>query len=197
MRYYIFMMYAIISMISVPFAFAEVIILKSGGRVEGKIVEKTDQFITLEDESGSIHLYLVDEINQVEESAAPTDGSKISRYVYEAKTYFKQKKYEDALFSMNKLMELDPNNEDFLLNLAAIYYYLGRFSDASQSLQEASRIDPQNAGTYYMGLGIINDLIGEKEKAKSLLFEASDRCIDESNFFGFLSAEYVLKKMNE
>ncbi|MCK4809543.1 MAG: hypothetical protein KAS99_01220 [Candidatus Omnitrophica bacterium] len=54
-------------------AYAETIILKSGRKVEGKIVEKTDQYIKVDFE-GLLLTYYFDEIKRIEEESSSLSG---------------------------------------------------------------------------------------------------------------------------
>ncbi|MDD5561012.1 MAG: hypothetical protein PHT50_02645 [Candidatus Omnitrophica bacterium] len=57
--------------VSIPsVAFAETVILKSGQKVDGKIIEKTDKYITIDFE-GVVLTYFLDEIASIDESKKP------------------------------------------------------------------------------------------------------------------------------
>lgn len=174
---------------------ADTIILKSGRRVEGKIIEKTDQYTKVEI-AGILVTLWSDEIEQVEEigpmpgqktipkrlqEVAPVplkdipepdllirtslDKSIVEKYIAELKQYYLDGEYDDAILSLKKAIELEPTNADFLNDLGVLYYDLGRFQDAISSFERALSINPKNIDAY-LCLGIIYDSMGHYEESK-------------------------------
>lgn len=76
-KQFIFLMQVILFLLiaGLPFLFAETIILKSGRQIEGRIIEKTEQYIKIEIE-GILLTYWLDEIERIE-GLAPIPGQDI------------------------------------------------------------------------------------------------------------------------
>ncbi len=185
---------------------AETIILKSGERIEGKIIEKTDQYVRIEIIKGVPVTYWFDEVERVEEEAPPPpqgavpelplDRSETEKYLTEAGQYYLNEKYEEALFSLKKAVELDPNNPDHYVDLGIVYYYLGRFEEAISSLQNALTLQPDMPDVY-LCLGIIYDYAGFSEKAKETLFKSLEQFKEELDVTGAFIVEALLEKISK
>lgn len=208
-KQFIFAIQIILFLLAVNFSSvsAETIILKSGKRIEGKIIEKTDQYIRIEIIEGVPVTYWLNEVERVEEEAPPTpqgavpelplDRSAIEEYINEASRYYLEGKYEDAISSLNKVIELDPYNEDisdFYVDLGILYYYLDRPKEAISSFQKAISLKSDNSDAYLF-MGIVYDSIRQKTEAKENLSKALELFKEEPDVKGVLLVETFLKKM--
>ena len=54
-------------------AFSEIIVLKSGGEVEGKLIEKTDEYVKINFQGVEL-VYYLDEIAAIKDSKSPSTG---------------------------------------------------------------------------------------------------------------------------
>ncbi len=72
--------------------------------------------------------------------------------------------FEEAYFSFEKAMALNPIDSETLLNKAVAEENLGLFDDAYESLKQALQIEPNNEDTHY-SLGGLCEKKGEFEKA--------------------------------
>ena len=59
-----------------------------------------------------------------------------------AGSYFKQKRYQEALDLYRKLAEVDPDNATTHNNIAGILYHLGQSEAALRSFKRALSLDP-------------------------------------------------------
>ena len=73
----LFVFGVVIFMSSNSFVFAETLVLKSGQRLEGKIIEKTDKYIKINFEGVTVN-YDVDEIASIEGEGAPAAVDKVA-----------------------------------------------------------------------------------------------------------------------
>lgn len=75
-----------------------------------------------------------------------------------AQTSFSLKKYDDALFACNKVLEINPRHENALFNRANSYYFLNRYEEAAQAYETMLNYYPNdqralfNAGETYLRL---------------------------------------------
>lgn len=186
-----------------PLVFAETIIFKSGKRIEGKIIEKTDEYVKLDVEGISLTFWLT-EIERIDEkvsfpsqvavSESLSSKSEIEKIINETEKYFLNEKYEDALLSTKKAIELDPTNYEFYLALGIIYYYLGNFQESIHSFQKALTLNPKDPDCYLF-LGIVYDSIGLQKEAKEALIKSIEQHKEEKDWSGIFITEGFLKKI--
>ena len=179
-----------LSMISLSSVFAETIILKSGERIEGKIIERTDQYIRIEIAEGTPFTYWFDEIEQIEEEV-PT-LPEIKKYFIE---YCLNKRYDDALLLLEKAKELDPNNPDLYAGLGMLYYYLGRFQEAISACEKTLSLSP-NYPAAHVCLGVVYDSIGQEKEAKENLSKAIELYKEEGSLGDVFVVEALLKRID-
>lgn len=79
-------------------------------------------------------------------------------------------KYTDALNSLLKANEIDPNNPEILNNLAMAYYFKGQTDLATNTLKETLKLDPKNSDAK-TNLASIIYRQGEVEEAVALYKE--------------------------
>lgn len=182
---------------------AENLILKSGRKIEGKIIEKTEQYIKMEIE-GIPLTFWVDEIERVEELPLPAatliesslDDSVIEKYLSETTQYYLDGKYEDALLSLKKAIELDPNEFYLYIALGILYYYTDHFEAVTSSFQKALSLQPHSADTY-MCLGIAYYSIGQIEEAKEALSKSIELFKEKAEMTEIFILESLLKKISK
>lgn len=74
---------------------------------------------------------------------------------------------EKGLIYYNKILEIDSNREDILLQLAFVHSNLGEFSKAIDVTEKMLKNNPSNKIALY-NLGALNATIGQKDLAKSI-----------------------------
>lgn len=182
---------------------ADNLILKSGEKIEGKIIEKTEQYIKMEIE-GIPLTFWVDEIERVEELPLPAatliesslGDSVIEKYLSETTQYYLDGKYEDALLTLKKAIELDPNEFYLYIALGILYYYTDHFEAATSSFQRALSLQPHSADTY-MCLGIAYYSIGQIEEAKEALSKSIELFQEKAEMTEIFILESLLKKISK
>ncbi|KPL19030.1 MAG: hypothetical protein AMJ92_04830 [candidate division Zixibacteria bacterium SM23_81] len=87
--------------------------------------------------------------------------------------YHKNKQYADAIPHLERVLELDPKNENTYYRLADCYLQLNELDKAQEVYQRAISADPEN-GHYYQYLGYILDKKGLHQEA----IEAYERAVD-------------------
>lgn len=67
----------------------------------------------------------------------------------EVEKFFNEGKYQEALESDNKLLEIDSKNELAWIYNGAIFEILEKYPEALESFDKALEINPKNANTWY------------------------------------------------
>jgi len=98
----------ILLLILPSFSFAETLVLKSGQRIEGKIVEKTDDYIKV-DFQGIVLTYFLDEISNI-------DGLPISQETINSKAYLAKRLQEGIV-----MISAEKNGEKYFLGNGFIF----------------------------------------------------------------------------
>jgi len=97
------------------------------------------------------------------QQAVTLDPQRAPRYVSLAQVYRDLKRDQLALISINKALELDPSNIDYLILAADIQINLNGFVEAQEFLRRVLEISPANK----VALKLLND-IEASQKAASL-----------------------------
>lgn len=136
------------------FAFAETIILKSGSKIEAKILEKTDKYIKV-DFSGITLIYWLDEIDRIEEAGVsyaiegnyekdkpglPTTLATVQsqKLFNEGLDYSHKGMYDEAIKIFKKGIEVCPEDcPAFPAQLGSTYHYQKKYEDAIPYLLSA------------------------------------------------------------
>ena len=94
-------------------------------------------------------LEVLDKINY------PETSIKIKNDLYRAFIYFKQNRYSDALDIYNRILTLQENHPEALLNKGIVLYHLKRFDEASKELLKLLVLteDPSLLAMAYLYLG--------------------------------------------
>jgi tetratricopeptide (TPR) repeat protein len=187
-------------------AHAETIVLKSGERVEGKVLERTDEYIKLELD-GMPRTFWIDGIESIDGKSLsennvanqpPAGYLIIEPYGNKAAKNFIDKKYEDSLSLIKKALLLEPNNFDLNSAAGVIYYYLNNFEESLVYFKKALNSKPDN-GDVYLCLGIIYDSLERPEDAKESLLKAGEfyqREADKLDSAKIIAVKYLLKKID-
>lgn len=200
---------AFLLLINLSPAFAETITLKSGFQVEGKIIESNERYIKIETNGVPI-TYWADEIEKIDgepvildQRATPelaSSEAEFKRYETKLQEYFLNRKYEEALFTLDEMMQdekikdVATGRADTYRNYGVIYYYLGRFQEAVSSFEKTTNLktnDPYD----YLTLGVLYDYIGQQEEAKQNLLKAIDLFKQGEDYTKVIWAEALLKKI--
>ena len=74
---------------------------------------------------------------------------KLRAYVYLGNAYAQKKMYSQAIDSLIKAIQIDPNYSDAYYNLGAVYYEKANFDKAILYLSQAIQLDPIDFEAYY------------------------------------------------
>lgn len=92
----------------------------------------------------------------------------------EARLYRKQENHEGAIRTMEKLIALKQDNDQYLMITGEYYYLAGRIDDAEKVLRKAIELNPENAEAYN-SLGYFFAEAGVKlDEAEKLIRKALD-----------------------
>jgi superkiller protein 3 len=78
--------------------------------------------------------------------------------------FFKTENYQDAIKAFNKSIELQPDDEQVLINLGSVYGTIGNFEKAIQCMSKALEINPYNQRAMQY-LSMIYGEIGDRKNA--------------------------------
>ncbi|MDP2905858.1 MAG: hypothetical protein Q8O22_06125, partial [Candidatus Omnitrophota bacterium] len=133
---------------SIP-SFAETIILKSGKKIEGKIVERTDKYIKVDSGIGVDVIYFLDEIGKIEGevAAAPqspaenkAEKTSVAQYDSEAFLRIKEGKLEEGLSLLKQATILEPKNGLPHMNYGSMLLVRGQMLLKEGKTEEAKSI---------------------------------------------------------
>ena len=172
---------------SVSSVLAAAIVLKSGEKIEGEIVEKNEYYVTIKSQGVTLP-YPLSDIAQIIDSAAPSSGAGMLAQekvpddkmalvsaavapVLSAKEYFANKQYPECIEAIKQSMALMPNEPHLIAALGGAYYYAGNYKESAASFERALEIEPRLGGVRE-ALAILYNAMGEKEKARQYLSEA-------------------------
>ncbi len=79
---------------------------------------------------------------------------------------FKKNNYSSALYYFQKAVELDPNNVDYLTELAIAHYKLKNYDEAIRTYEKIISLHPDNVSSYYNRIGNIYWIKKDFEKAE-------------------------------
>jgi len=111
--------------------------------------------------------------------------------------YLKMRKYEKAIESGERSVELDPNNAFFLVLFGATLRDSGRIDEALTHIKQAIRLNPFPAYYYYYHLGICYLYKGQYEDALTEYKKALQRAPKAPQNHGSLAVTYSLLGRDE
>jgi len=91
----------------------------------------------------------------------PSAG-KFDQYMRAAMEHMDQGQFKDALYSLDRALELKPDHEEVWQAKANALFNLGRLEEALESCKRATELRPRDHTSWYL-LGLINGQIGDYE----------------------------------
>jgi len=140
-------------------ALAEIIVLKSGKTVEGKLIEKTDKYIKI-DFQGVVLPYFLEEIQSIDGYVLKSDkkvvenneAERLKNIYSQIKTIYRQSGIIDYKTKIKPLcLEILQLNEKKTLNYTicgSVNYLLGNDEEAISLLKKAIELNPRDAEAY-------------------------------------------------
>ncbi|HZO86836.1 MAG TPA: tetratricopeptide repeat protein [Chthonomonadaceae bacterium] len=116
-----------------------------------------------------------------------------SVYTFLARTQTKAGRYQAALAALAKAIQRDPRAPDLRRQQAEVYSKLHIVTKQIAALQEAARLDPQNAHRDTFLLGKIALEVGNYDEAEQLLEKSIALKPDESQYHYALGQTYLLR----
>mgnify|MGYP001487287239 CR=1 FL=1 len=152
----------LVSFWSSSLLFGEVIILKSGKEVTGKIASQTDEAVKV-DIGGFYITYYLDEIRSIDgkKIVLPTKkkkkdiskdkvdvpkevkkafAEKATKYIEEGKEYLNQARYLEAGYEFEKAAKLDPGRPAIYVGLGTAYVFSAKFDEGRKAFKKARAI---------------------------------------------------------
>jgi tetratricopeptide (TPR) repeat protein len=152
----------------VPIASADTVYLKTGQKVEGKIIEKTNEFIKI-DFTGVVLTYWLDEIEKVEPQQGPafepeqkekivqpTQRDKTEAYFKSGTNYLIEGNWQQAISEYKSALLFDANDLGSHFNLGCAYSLVGEYERALEEFDKAliTEAIPYNAFCFFNKAGI-------------------------------------------
>ncbi len=107
------------------------------------------------------------------------------------------KKYEKALFYIQKALDIDDENIDFLNRYAEINVHLNLFEEAIEALKKSIACGEESYVVYLMYSDLLH-FVGEYKQALKILFQADLKYPDDADiFYRFSGLHFITKKENE
>ncbi len=162
---------------------ADVILLKGGKIITGKVIE--DDGLSLKFESAAGGVIKISK-NQVDDVILGTDEEiqqkrRVAWHFEKAKYFFDRNNFKEAVNEYQKAISLDHQNADLFNNLGTAYARSGDYQKAILAFQNALRTDPNHqtartnlaqaylqAGIYDHAESILRNLILSEPKNKDL-----------------------------
>ncbi len=156
--------------LSFPFsAFAETIVLKSGKKVEGKIIEKTDKYIKV-DFDGVPLTYFFDMIERIEGEQKPvpkntsTDGTKLQSFNEQAVVMsnnglmlIKEGKWDEGLALMKQAKDIEARDGSLHMNYAGMLFMKGQKLHEMGNKEETKPIFNEVEKELYLAIPLFKD----------------------------------------
>lgn len=110
------------------------------------------------------------------------------------KAYFNREKYDEAIISFKKAIEIDPTYTNAIESLAFTYKELGRFEDAEREFARLVSMQPDNIAfshnyAYYL---MENKRYGEAEKVLQQLISTNPKAVSDENIIKLM--DYLKKR---
>lgn len=187
--------------------FAESIVLKSGKKIEGKIIERADQYIKIEFEGRPLY-YELKYIKGIEEDS-PT-AADVNFYLKNGLKYGSEAKFKEAEEELKKGLVINPAEhnlqeilkiiedlkngiirEEYAVHLLKGSYYLmnAEYQPAITEFKEALKLNPDNADLYYY-LGVCKYSLEQYEEAVTYLKKAAEAKPDDDEVYYYLGINY-------
>ncbi len=115
-------------------------------------------------------------------------------HMNEGVVYAQQKRYVDAVKSLERATAVDPTNDQALYNLALVHVELRKFDRAKQDLSRALKVNPEVAG-YHEKLGTVLIELGDWNGAKEAFENAIEK--DETLFKAYYKLAQVLEELDD
>jgi len=136
-----------------PLIFAEKIVLNSGTTVEGKIIEKTEEGITV-DVEGIATSYPYKEIAKIDDSSigmfniSTPEAEEAQKNLDLGISQFEKGEYRQAIVNYTKAIEIVPDLPQAYFDRGLAYFRDGNLDEAIDDYSKAIEIDPNYSEVY-------------------------------------------------
>jgi tetratricopeptide (TPR) repeat protein len=91
-----------------------------------------------------------------------------------AEAYAQGQKYDEAVATYQKVLEMNPDGAGIHNNLGSVYAHMGKIDLAKAEFQKAAELDPKGAGRYYFNLGVVLYNGGKMDEASGAFKKATE-----------------------
>jgi tetratricopeptide (TPR) repeat protein len=182
-----------ITFLLISIVHADTVYLKNGEKVEGKIIERTDNYIKI-DFAGVALPFWLDEIEKVEsdgkalftsdqkKDTAPTQADKAEAYFKRGTDYLIEGRWQEAMREFKNTLSINPNHVGAHFNLGCTYALLDEYASSTEEFEKALSLEtpPYNAFCYFNIAGVdVKRAVLEKnpeliKKAKENFYQAAE-----------------------
>ncbi len=92
-----------------------------------------------------------------------------------AEAYSQGNKYDQAIATYKKVLDLNPDEAGIHNNLGSVYAHQGKIDLAKAEFQKAAEIDPTHAARYYFNLGVVLYNSGQMDPASESFKKATEQ----------------------
>jgi tetratricopeptide (TPR) repeat protein len=189
------------------FAFSQTVTLKSGKKIEGKIIEETGEYIKIDSGNGPVY-YERKYIENIAEVSLPDANA----YLRKGLAYGAEAKFNEALQEFKKGLELNPSDhnleeavkiiddlnngilkDEYVVDLFKGSNFLmnAQYEQAIAEFKEALRLKPDDPDINYY-LGVSNYKLEDYEEAANYLKKALQIKPDEELYYYLGACQYSL-----
>jgi tetratricopeptide (TPR) repeat protein len=144
-------------------AYADELLLNSGEKVEGKVIQRTERFVKVEIE-GDVFTYFIENIKKMRilqpdgsvltfNTPEEIAGTSVSDYFNRGIQRAEKKDFSGAIADFNKAIELNPKSGDLYYTRAVAFLQMGKPDAAIVDLNRAIELNPKSAHIYYYNRG--------------------------------------------
>lgn len=110
-----------------------------------------------------------------------------------ANAYAAGKKYDDAVATYQKVLQLNPDDANAHTNLGSVYANMGKTDLAKAEFQKAAQLDPKGAAKAYFNLGVTYYNNAKMDDAASAFKKATELDANYANAYFFLGQSLLGK----
>ena len=100
---------------------------------------------------------------QGQDKLSPKKQAQFDKFFFEAQNFKVIQDNEEALKNYEACLKIDPNNAVVNFELAGLYYFESRFSEAEEKIKIAIEVEPKNQWYRLRYIEILNSLKDKKE----------------------------------
>ncbi|MCX5700973.1 MAG: tetratricopeptide repeat protein [Candidatus Omnitrophica bacterium] len=177
--------------------FAEIVILKSGKRIECKVVKSIGNVIDV-DTGTAVFPIPINEIDHIIKDEASSKGTTYIDLMDKATNDLLDGRYDDTYETLKKAKRLFPDNPDIDVALSVSLFYLNRTNEAIPYLRTAlaSNKIGNISDEFLISLAFLCDSVGSKKEAEAEMVKYINKCKNRKDLIGMFKGDILLRKIS-